>query len=76
MSYLKEQKAILSGITRQGVRTRRNKAGATVYYLPDGKVFTLHATLSDKRALLNIRTVFRKAGLLWPLDSDYPSNLK
>ena len=76
MSYLKEQKAILSGMEHQGVRSRLNKSGATVFYLPGGMVFTLHATISDIRGLLNARAVFRKAGLLWPLDRDYPVNLK
>lgn len=76
MTYPKEQRAILSGMTRQGVRSRRNRAGGTVYYLPGGKVFTLHTTISDHRGLLNARSVIRQAGLLWPLDHDYPSDLK
>ena len=76
MTFLKEQKAILSGMTKQGVRSRAGRSGATVYYLPGGVVFTLHCTLSDKRGLLNARSVFRQAGLLWPLDRNYPSNLK
>ena len=76
MSYLKEQKAILSGMTKQRVRSRLNRAGGTVYYLPNGVMFTLHTTISDHRGLLNARSVIRQAGLLWPLDRDYPSNLK
>ena len=76
MSYLKEQKAIISGMSKQRVRSRLNKAGATVFYLPDGKILTLHVTISDHRGLLNARSVIRQAGLLWPLDRDYPPNLK
>lgn len=76
MTFLKEQRVIFSGMTKQGVRSRAGRSGATVYYLPNGVVFTLHATISDSRGLLNARSVFRQAGLLWPLDRDYPSNLK
>lgn len=75
-SYTKERIAIESGLIAQGVRTRLAKQNGIIFYLPNSFVVTLHESISDHRGLKNFRSIVRQAGLLWPLDPDYPKHLK
>ncbi|MGN6325773.1 hypothetical protein [Pseudolysinimonas sp.] len=64
-----ELKKILDGLAAQGATIRRKNDDSFVVYPPNGsRPLSLHTTPSDRRANLNDRAMFRRAGFHWPLD--------
>lgn len=62
-------KALLVSLERQGCTVKQVKAGYLVLF-PDNKgSVTLHRTPSDHRAIMNMRSRIKRAGLEWPLDT-------
>jgi predicted RNA binding protein YcfA (HicA-like mRNA interferase family) len=59
---------IESAAREQGWRVERNKKGHPVFYHPDpnGPAITASGTPSDRRAILNLLALLKKAGLIWP----------
>lgn len=65
-----ERRAIVKGLVAQGCTYRDGSGGKLFIYFPDGVgMTTFHSSISDPRALLNLRSIIRKAGLSWPLDN-------
>lgn len=64
----KDLKALLKGLEAQGWTIKSTKDGYRLYP-PEGKILTLHLTLSDGRGMKNLRSEVIKGGrYTWPLD--------
>ena len=71
MSYdgdMKKQiKALLADLERQGATIKATSRNGWQVLCPNGGIVTIHATPSDHRALLNLKSELRKRGMTWPL---------
>lgn len=65
---LKQLKIVMMGLEKQGCSIRDTKSGYMIL-LPEGGSVTFHKSTSDHRAVLNMRSRIKRAGLDWPLDA-------
>lgn len=63
----KRVRVILVSLERQGAVVERRKSG-WLLKLPNGSTLTIHGTLSDHRAEMNMRSRVLRAGMEWPFD--------
>jgi hypothetical protein len=63
----KQQKVLLVSLEHQGCKVRRTKDGWFVAF-PSGGGTSVHTSTSDHRAVQNLRSTIRRAGLEWPFD--------
>jgi hypothetical protein len=61
------EKLVAALASQDGMRARRTgKSNGWRIYLPDGSQTTIHGTLSDRRAMRNIRATIERSGAVWP----------
>lgn len=68
-------KILVTSLENEGCTVRQTKKGYLIQF-PNGESTTFHKTLSDHRALLNIRAYIRRNGCSWPFDSLQQKNEK
>lgn len=64
---MKQQKVLLLSLEDQGCGVRRTKDGWFVTF-PSGGGTSIHTSISDHRAVQNLRATIRRANLNWPFD--------
>jgi hypothetical protein len=63
----KQMDVLLTNLEDQGAVVRQTSKGYLLKF-PNGETATFHRSPSDHRAILNMRSRVRHAGLSWPFD--------
>lgn len=63
----RQMQVLLADLERQGTTIRQTKQGYLLKF-PDGSTATFHRSPSDHRAIKNMRSRVRHAGLTWVFD--------
>lgn len=64
---MKQQKVLLVSLENQGCKIRRTRDGWFVTF-PAGGGTSIHTSVSDHRAVANLRSTIKRAALEWPFD--------